>query len=209
MTNNDDITEDLRRDILAGQFAPGDRLVELSLTDRYECGRAAVRSALVELSTEGLVDREANRGATVRRISVAEAIQITEARAALESLIAAKAARHATASQRSELETIIFEMRLAVDRDDPARYSELNRLLHARLRAISCHTVAAHLVENLRNRSTHLQYELAQMPGRPADSLPQHAAIVDAIVRGDEPAAAKAMEEHLFSVMEVLAAWKD
>ena len=83
------ITDDLRSDILAGVFPPGDRLVELHLSERYAVGRASVRSALVELATEGLVDRAANRGATVRRISIAEAIQITEARAALESLIAA------------------------------------------------------------------------------------------------------------------------
>ena len=70
-------------------------------------GRASVRSALVELATEGLVDRAANRGATVRRITIAEAIQITEARAALESLIARHAARHATAADCAELDGIV------------------------------------------------------------------------------------------------------
>ena len=67
MTRTDTITDDLRQDILSGVFPPGDRLVELQLTQRYDCGRATVRGALVELVTEGLVDREANRGATVRR----------------------------------------------------------------------------------------------------------------------------------------------
>lgn len=209
MTTNDDITKDLRRDILAGQFVPGDRLVELTLTERYHCGRAAVRSALVELSAEGLVDREANRGATVRSISGAEAIQITEARAALESLIAAKAARNATSQQRSELQTIIGEMRDAVDRHDPDRYSDLNRLLHSHLRSISRHNVAAHLVENLRNRAAHMQTQIAHMPGRPAESLAQHEAIVEAIVAGDEEAAAEAMEQHLRSVMDVLVGRED
>ena len=121
------ITDDLRSDILAGVFPPGDRLVELHLSERYSVGRASVRSALVELTTEGLVERAANRGATVRRITVAEAIQITEARAALESLIARHAARHATSADCVQLESIITRMRRAVAADDASTYSRLEQ----------------------------------------------------------------------------------
>ena len=87
-SENIEVATRLRRDILSGTFAPGARLVEAQLTERYGVGRAAVRAAFVELDAEGLIDREANRGASVRQIELDEAIQITEARAALESLIA-------------------------------------------------------------------------------------------------------------------------
>jgi DNA-binding GntR family transcriptional regulator len=103
MVMADSVTEELRRDILGGVFMPGERLIELQLSERYECGRAAVREALVQLESEGLVERQANRGAIVRRVSISEAIEITEARSALESLITARAARRATgASDRRE-----------------------------------------------------------------------------------------------------------
>ena len=207
MTSTESITDEIRRNILTGRFEPGDRLLEVPLAEHYECGRAAVRSALVELTSEGLVEREANRGATVRRISITEAIQITEARAALEGLIAAQAARNATSEDRAELEGIIDDMRAAV-RDDRGRdYSGLNALLHRRLCEMSGHTIAAHLVANLRNRAAGHQYRLAVMPGRPGESLGQHAAIVGAVVAGDEAAAATAMREHLQSVVEVLGRW--
>ena len=209
MTSTDSVTDEIRRDILTGRFEPGDRLLEIPLAEHYECGRAAVRSALVELTSEGLVEREANRGATVRRISITEAIQITEARAALESLIAAQAARNATSEDRAELAGIIIDMRAAV-RDDRGRdYSGLNALLHRRLCEMSGHTIAAHLVANLRNRAAGHQYRLAVMPGRPGESLGQHAAIVEAIVSGDPVVAATAMRDHLQSVIEVLGRWGD
>ena len=83
-------TDRLRDDILNGDFAAGTRLIELQLTDRYGVGRATIRSAIVELDKEGLVTRETNRGATVRAFSVEEAIQVYEARAALEGLMAAR-----------------------------------------------------------------------------------------------------------------------
>ena len=201
------ITDDLRSDILAGVFPPGDRLVELHLSERYSVGRASVRSALVELATEGLVDRAANRGATVRRISIVEAIQITEARAALESLIARHAARHAKAADSAELERLVDRMRQAVSADDAAAYSGLNSTLHRRLREISRHAVADSLVENLRNRSAHHQYRLASMPGRSAESVEQHASIVAAVVAHDEEAAADAMHDHLVSVIDALEHW--
>lgn len=206
---NLDVAARLRRDILAGEYAPGERLVELHLTDRYGAGRAAIRAALVELATEGLIDKETNRGASVRQISIDEAVQITEARAALESLIAAAAARNATKRERTELTQLENDMRCAVSQQRFLDYSELNAVLHRRIREISRHAVAGELVAMLRNRSARHQYSLALMPGRPSESLEQHAAIIRAIARGDEFGAAAAMQAHLLSVIDVLRHWND
>ncbi len=205
----DSVTDALRQDILKGRFEPGDRLLEVALAEQYAVGRAAIRSALVELTSEGLVEREANRGATVRRISIAEAIQITEARLVLESLIAGQAARRAGPVEHDELRRIIAAMADAVDGSNGHAYSELNALLHRRLCEASGHDVAAQLVANLRDRAAHHQYRLALMPGRPGESLGQHRAIVDAVVAGDEDAAAAAMAIHLDSVIDVLQRWGD
>ncbi len=147
------VTDVLRSDILTGRFEPGDRLLEVNLAEDYTCGRAAIRSALVALTSEGLVEREANRGATVRRISLREAIQITQARSALESPIAAEAARHTTADDHLELQQIINDMRSAVADERGRDYSTLNGVLHRRLREMSGHETAAELVANLRNRA--------------------------------------------------------
>jgi len=205
----DDVTTDLRHDILAGTHQPGDRLVELQLCERYRCGRAAVRAALVELDVEGLVAREVNRGATVRQISVDEAIQIAEARAALESLLAARAAVNATDQERAELVGIIARMREVVGAGDHLAYSNLNAEVHQRIREVGRHAVASELVGTLRNRSYHHQFRLSLVPGRPAESLEQHAAIVEAIDVGDPERAAAAATEHLHSVIETLERWGD
>ncbi|MFV2039681.1 MAG: GntR family transcriptional regulator [Acidimicrobiales bacterium] len=199
----------VRHAILTGDLAPGDRLVELQLTDRFEVGRAAIRSALVELEKEGLVDRTANRGATVRRVRLGEAIQITQARQALESLCAAQAASNATDPERDELRQIRGDMQAAADDDRSADYSHLNALLHRRLCEISRHDVAAELVVNLRHRAAHHQFRLALRPGRMSESLPQHEAIIGAVVDGDADAARRAMHDHLESVIETLSEWSD
>lgn len=203
------VADRLRDDILGGVFPPGERLIELQLTRRYDVGRAAIRAALVELDAQGLVRRETNRGATVRRISVAEAVEITEARAVLEGLVARRAAERATAADREELQAIVEGMRRAVDRDDRQGYSALNRELHAALPRIARHQVADDLIANLRNRAVHHQFRLAVMPGRAATSLAQHVAIVEAVVAGDGEAAEKAMHDHLVSVIDALRQWEE
>jgi DNA-binding GntR family transcriptional regulator len=203
------VIDNLRLDILNGRVGQGERLVEIELASRHRCGRSSIRSALLTLEKEGLIDRRANRGATVRRISLAEAIQITEARAALEVLVARHAARHATGDERGELRATIQKMRAAVAAGDFADYSDLNATLHLRLREVSRHGVASDLIGNLRNRAAHLRFRLALLPGRPNQSLLEHEAIVKAVVRGDEDAAATAMEGHIASVLDVLRHWDD
>lgn len=201
------VVDRLRADILSGALLPGERLIELGLAERYGVGRAAIRAALVELDGEGLVQREAHRGAMVRRISLTEAIEITEARGVLEGLLARLAAERATDEERDELRTIIEQMEAAVAGDDHAGYSRLNSTLHQRLRQIARHEVGEELVDNLRNRAAHHQYRLSMVPGRADESLGQHRSIVEAIVDGDDDRAEAAMRAHLDSVAAVLRHW--
>ena len=118
------IANALRSDILDGKLAPGARLIELQLAEVHGVSRASIRAAIGELVKEGLVDHEANRGATVRRVAIEEAIQITEVRALLESLIAGRAAIAATEEDKTELASIIGQMREAVAGDHFVEYSE-------------------------------------------------------------------------------------
>jgi DNA-binding GntR family transcriptional regulator len=209
MVSNVGVTSALRKDILDDVFPAGSRLVEVVLSERYKVSRAAVRAALLELSSEGLVGREANRGATVRRISVEEAVEITEARGVLEGLVAAYAARNVTEAEGAGMLEILARMRVAVDEEDIVGYGQLNVDLHLLLRQAARHSVAADLVDNLKNRAVHHQFRLSMVPGRPKESLAQHEAIVTAVISHDEAAATDAMVAHLNSVASVLRRWAE
>jgi DNA-binding GntR family transcriptional regulator len=200
------VAEAVRAAILRGEFAPRQRLIEAELCERFGTTRFAVRAALHELSAQGLVEVQRNRGARVREISLGEAIEITEVRKLLEGLEAARAATRITTAEAAMLRGIVTEMRAAVARAELLSYSQLNASLHAAIRDISAHETSARLLRQLRDQTAAHQFSLSLMPGRPAVSLPQHEAIVAAVTARDPDAAERAMHEHLQSVIEALQA---
>jgi len=194
----------IRAAIVGGQFVPDQRLVEADLSEQFAASRAAVRSALAELTNEGLVERVQNRGARVRAVSLDEAIEISEVRMAVEGLCAAKAAELVTADEVTELQAIGKAMREAVAGYDLLGYSQLNQNLHQRVRELSGQQTAMKVLERLRAQNVRHQFKLAMHPGRPTVSLPEHLAIIDGICAHDPVAAENAARAHLRSVIAAL-----
>lgn len=196
--------ERLRRAILAGDMAPGQRLVEEELAGMLAVTRASLRAALFDLTAEGLVERIPNRGARVRAITIDEAVAITECRMALEGLCAAKAAELVTEAQADLLSQLGTELERAVADGELPKYSALNHELHRLVREISGQSVAAELLERLNGQLVRHQFRLSLRPGRPQVSLPEHLAIISAIA-GRRPAEAEeAARRHLRSVIAAL-----
>ncbi|MGY2986849.1 GntR family transcriptional regulator [Bradyrhizobium sp. USDA 4508] len=97
----------LEEDIIFGRFAPGLRLVEDNLMQRYGASRHFVRQALFQLERQGIVLREKNVGATVRFYSAEEVRQIYEVREMLTrqaALMIALPAPQSLIDQLSELQ---------------------------------------------------------------------------------------------------------
>ncbi|WP_063733148.1 GntR family transcriptional regulator [Streptomyces sp. RTd22] len=198
--------ERLREAILRGEMAPAQRLVENELAEQYGVTRASVRAALLDLTSDGLVERIRNRGSRVRVVTVEEAVEITECRMALEALCAAKAAEAATDAQLDELTELGKAMSKAVADGDPVSYSELNHDLHARIRGISGQHTAVGLLERLNAQLVRHRFQLALRPGRSQQSLSEHLDVVEAIRARDPHAAEEAVRAHLSSVIDALRA---
>jgi DNA-binding GntR family transcriptional regulator len=194
----------LRDAILRGEFLPGERLVEAQLMARFRASRFNVRAALQDLAADGLVEMQHNRGAQVRKVSLDEAVEITEVRMVVEGLIAARAAERISVEEAGELDEIALLMRRAVEAGEHRRYSDLNQRLHAAIRRIAGHRTADRIVETMRGQLVRHQFVLSLLPGRPQLSLPQHERIITAIRHGDPKAAEAAMREHIAGVIGAL-----
>lgn len=204
-----ELVAELREQLFAGNFVPGQRLVEADLAEQFSVSRGTIRSALAELDVEGLIERIPNRGARVRSVSVDEAVEITEVRAALEALCAYKAAASPSEREIANLHEIGLQMADSVKEGNLASYSRFNRQLHSVIIEMSGQKTAAKTISRLRGQVVRFQFQLAQQAGRPADSLRQHLAIIEAVTRRDSKAAAESMRSHLTSVIEAIRAISD
>src|SRR6266496_3792577 len=92
MAADTSVTDALRAAILRGDYAPRQRMIEADLCAELGVSRFAVRTTLRALAAEGLIEVQPNKGARIREIPLAEAIEITEVRMVLEGLVAARAA---------------------------------------------------------------------------------------------------------------------
>jgi DNA-binding GntR family transcriptional regulator len=196
--------ERLRAAIVGGRLQPNERLVEADLIRMLRASRSSVRTALVRLVQEGLVEHEPNRGAKVRLVEEQEAAEILESRMVLEGLAARYAARNASEDEVAELKAILERMRSLLDAGDLVGASDLNATLHARLLEIAGHRTVSRLVAMLSSQLVRFQYRTILVPGRAEKSHAEHRAIVDAVARRDPEAAEAAVREHLAHVVEAL-----
>jgi DNA-binding GntR family transcriptional regulator len=197
--------EDRLRDaIVSGRLQPNERLVESDLARSLGVSRTLIRSALVRLEHEGLVEHERHRGARVRLVSQEEAVEILETRAVLEGLAARLAAERATPEDVDDLKGILAEMERLREVHDLLAVSDLNAQLHRRLLEISGHETAARLIGALNSQMVRFQYRTILLPGRSARSFAEHAEIIAAVGSGDGERAEAAMRTHLSSVAEAL-----
>jgi len=199
-----DLASRLRAAIARGDLLPNERLVEADLAASFGANRANIRMALAMLDQEGLVVRERHRGARVRAVSDAEAMEIAQTRLAIEVMVAGQAASRVTDADRKALRAVITQMRSCIERGDLPAFSDANAALHREIHRIAGNETARRILQTLKSHIVRLQYRVILLPGRPKTSLAEHRRIVDALCAGDRAATEAAMRAHLTSFVKLL-----
>jgi DNA-binding GntR family transcriptional regulator len=174
---------------------PGERLIEGRLADELGVSRNPVREAIRALASEGLIEVTARRGAAVATMTEQEARETIEVRALLEGQNARLAARRQDGQIIKRIEAVLNKGTAAVASKRFDQLFDLNQRFHSELAAAGQNTVLGDLLQRLRERTAVL---FAPMdPGRQARSWEEHAAILRAIIQGDERTAATLAAEHV------------
>ncbi|MDN5926346.1 MAG: GntR family transcriptional regulator [Hyphomicrobiales bacterium] len=136
-------TEALRSGILAGDFKPGERMLEVNLSERLGVSRTPIREALKLLAGEGLLDHTPNRGYYVREYSTEDIVQAYEIRAALEGLAARRAAQLGMEqAERAIIERALSDGQKLLNSDDfssmdRSLYGQINSAFHSAIHSAS------------------------------------------------------------------------
>ncbi|RYF83800.1 MAG: GntR family transcriptional regulator [Comamonadaceae bacterium] len=126
----------LRELILGGEWPPGERVGEVAIVERLGMSRTPIRSALMRLEQEGLLEALAHGGYAVRSFSEQEVCDAIELRGTLEGLAARLAAERGVAPHSldeasqalCDIDAVL--VRAQLDDADFARYVAANRRFH-------------------------------------------------------------------------------
>jgi DNA-binding GntR family transcriptional regulator len=196
--------DQLRADIVRGELRPNQRLVEVELADRLGVSRTPVREALQRLVLEGIVRRDRG-GWAVHEHSPEEIRAIYEVRAALEGYAAFLAAGRASEEELRDLDALYppGDAAYALDPDDQV---ELNERFHNGVIGAAGNERLAELCS--RNRLYFFNHRIARRydDGETRRSIEGHRLILDALARGDGPAAEARAREHVDDALAVVLA---
>jgi DNA-binding GntR family transcriptional regulator len=127
------VRDEIRTLIISGVFAPGERLVEAALAERFAVSRGPVRTALAELERVGLARSVPRRGMQVATFTRADIDELFDVISALEAIAAREAAERASADQVSLLFELLVELDRAQNDGDQAGAVEADLELHREL----------------------------------------------------------------------------
>ena len=150
-------TRRLREAILSLHFKPGEHLVERVLCEQTRVSRSCLREALRSLESEGLIERRGGRGLFVASVTVEEARQIYEVRAALEPEIGRLFATRATASHVERLLASLEDLETAVEGRDTQGYVKALDGFYQALCEGSANLVARRILHTLQGRMSYLR----------------------------------------------------
>jgi phosphonate utilization transcriptional regulator len=201
------VQRELERQIVSGEIAAGSKLNEAEIAGELHVSRGPVREAFRALEQAGLVRTEKNRGVFVRQVSIEEADQIYEVRAALDGLIGRLAAKRIKPAQLARARAIVKRMHAVHRTLDADAYFPLNIEFHEVLAEAAGNRV---LLANYRRvvnelnlyRRETLVFNTAHIPMSTRD----HEAILNAIAEGRESLAERLMFEHVINSRERLHA---
>jgi len=189
------VAAELREAIRTRRIKPGTRLVEERLAQDLGVSRNPVREAIRSLAAEGLVTITARRGAVVAGVTQQEAREIVEVRALLEGHNARLAARRQDAGILRRIAAVLDQGNQAVAAGRYDALSDLNARFHQELACAGQNEALCELLLRLRERTA--MFFAPTEPARQQAQWDEHAAVLRAILEGDENRAASLAADHV------------
>ncbi len=182
-----------------GVYRPGDRLVESELAERFGVSRTPIREALQRLETQSLLSRD-GRSLIVASLDHNQLAELYVVRAQLEGLAARLASKHASIEEVRVLRDMVTEDKRLVD--DPKSLRRANKRFHKQIHLASHNRFLVQQLDLVHRSMALLATTSLEAEGRGRTALEEHAAIVEAIARGDGDAADKALRDHISRAFE-------
>ena len=182
---------------------PGEiRLDERKLSEGLGVSRTPIREAMTLLEQEGFVRTRPRRGIYVVKKTKREIVEMITVMAALESMAARLAAKHATEADIAELHGLMDAFRGGNDGERLAEYSDANIAFHQAIIRMSGCALLAEMTENLFIHMRAIRKITIHQENRAARSILDHFRIIAALERHDAEGAERLAREHTLGLAQ-------
>ena len=198
----DVVFKTLRQAIVTGEFAPGERLMEISLAKRLGVSRTPVREAIRKLELEGLVTMIPRKGAQVAKITEKSLREVLEVRSVLEEFAASLACERIDASGIREMKDLHRQFIQAVESDDIKQIVDCDEKFHDAIFRAAKNERLLSIIAGLREQFYRYRMEYIRDMEDYTLLIEEHDRLQSAIFRHDREEAKQMMKTHILNQQE-------
>jgi DNA-binding GntR family transcriptional regulator len=198
------VYDSIRASIIRGELTPGSLHSVQELADVLGVSRTPVREALIDLSAQGMVRFERNRGVRILQTSLHDLEEIFALRLLLEVPAAHVAAEQITDAALRSLRREFAAMERAAQADDEQTLMEHDRKFHGIILEASGNRRLAGTVDRLRDLVLVRGVSTAGRSRSLPSIVEEHREVLGSMERRDAPASARALREHILHTAELL-----
>jgi DNA-binding GntR family transcriptional regulator len=199
------LLDSLRALINQGDLAPGSRVPERALCQKFAVSRTPLREALKVLAAESLVQLLPNRGARVASLDDTKLGHLFEVIGMLESEGGRLAAARIGAAALAEIKGMHYQMHAHFLRQELPEYFGLNQAIHEAILSAADNPVLMTMYVGLSGRITRARYMANKMrPDRWQQAMDEHEAILSALCDRDGERLAGLLVRHLANKRDIV-----
>jgi DNA-binding GntR family transcriptional regulator len=194
----------LRSLILAQELGSGEIFTERRLADQINASRTPLRTAIIRLEGEGLIERLANGSIVIRQVPVEELLEIILIRRLLEGEAAAQCAQRASpekiAAMMAQTQALLSDPNVEFD-----PFWSYDDSFHMFIAESSGKPLLAHMIQNLRDKAR--MCHMVRMEKNFTQQAHEHISVLQALENRNAEEARTAMTNHIDRVRERLLKW--
>ena len=195
--------EALKTAIVTGAYPPGGQIVEELVASQLAVSRSPVRSAIKRLQAEGFLERYPNKRIYVAIADAEKTKNVLYIREALEGMASRLAAQRRDEADVLALKQAEKELDRCSREGDPSGLYLAEMQMHRTVLSACKNTQLERLASNILDQESVFRYRSLLMDqARSADSLCEHKAIIQAVIRQDADAAEHLAREHVHKLLQ-------
>jgi DNA-binding GntR family transcriptional regulator len=207
------VYEQLRADLLSGRLEPDTKVRVEWVVSQYGAGASPVREALNRLASEGLLDRQEQRGFSVVPISEPDLDELTRTRCLVEGLALREAIKNHSVAWEEEIVLALHRLsRIPRSLPDEGRatnpdWEQAHRRFHRALIAACGSRWLIGFCEQLADQAFRYRQIASGDLTSTRDQMAEHRTIAELTVAADADRAAEALVRHYQLTRDLCREW--